>query len=131
MLFNDFESFFNDLNGDKNNRFKKIIEQLFNLDNPTNKFNFESEKPTKVERFEEDGYTFEKQTWETEYGSMIKIEMINTPIKSRELPLESQLASAIKDERYEDAAKIRDEIKKLKTLSTEKQVVEQNNEWNF
>ena len=57
--------------------------------------------------------------------------MINTPTKSRELPLESQLAKAIKEERYEDAAKIRDEIKKLKNLTTEKQVVEQNNEWNF
>jgi excinuclease UvrABC helicase subunit UvrB len=131
MLFNDFESLFNDLNGDTNNKFKKIVEQLFNFDKPIDKFNFESEKPTKVERFEEDGYTFEKQTWETEYGSMVKIEMVNAPTKSRELPLESQLAKAIKEERYEDAAKIRDEIKKIKTLSTEKQVAEQNNEWNF
>jgi excinuclease UvrABC helicase subunit UvrB len=136
MFFNDFENLFNNSNNNRDEQIKKIIEQLLNFSKPTERFEGKLGEPTKVEQFEEDGYTFEKQTWVTEAGVVTKIEMIDSPIKTRtsELTLQARLAKAIEEERYEDAAKIRDEIKNNKnTLSdiVENQVVNDKDEWNF
>jgi protein-arginine kinase activator protein McsA len=88
-------------------------------------------EPTSVTRFEEDGYTYEKTEWINEFGRMVKYEMINSPFETsgikKELPLEKQLQLAVSEERYEDAAKIRDELKKLKSETT----VNHEGKWNF
>lgn len=136
MFFNDFENLFNNSNNNRDKQIKKIIEQLLNFSKPTERFEGKLGEPTKVEQFEEDGYTFEKQTWVTEAGVITKIEMIGSPFKNRssELSLEAKLAKAIEEERYEDAAKIRDEIKNNKTTLNdilENQSVNDKDEWNF
>jgi excinuclease UvrABC helicase subunit UvrB len=137
MFFNDFENLFNDSTNNRDNQIKKIIEQLLNFSKPTERFEGKLGEPTKVEQFEEGGYTFEKQTWVTEAGVITKIEMVDTPFKHRpsELNLEAKLAKAIEEERYEDAAKIRDEIKRNKTtldnIVGNKATNYGEDEWNF
>lgn len=140
---------FDDLFGkfDKNNKeFEKFMERIMNLRNSLKNDNESSlGKPISVERFEQDGYTFEKTTWKTEDGLVTKIEMVGTPFEGRErpivkerldeVPLEVQLARAIEEERYEDAARIRDEIKNNTKTSLndliDNQEVNEKDEWNF
>jgi excinuclease UvrABC helicase subunit UvrB len=136
MFFNDFENLFNGSGNNRDEKIKKIIEQLLNFSKPTERFEGKLGEPTKVEQFEEGGYVFEKQIWVTEAGVITKIEMVDTPMKARksEQTLEMQLAKAIEEERYEDAAKIRDEIKNNKnTLAdiVQNQEVNEKDEWNF
>jgi excinuclease UvrABC helicase subunit UvrB len=136
MFFNDFENLFNGSGNNRDEKIKKIIEQLLNFSKPTERFEGKLGEPTKVEQFEEGGYVFEKQIWVTEAGVITKIEMVDTPMKTRksEQTLEMQLAKAIEEERYEDAAKIRDEIKNNKnTLEdiVQNQELNEKDEWNF
>jgi len=136
MFFNDFENLFNGSGNNRDEKIKKIIEQLLNFSKPTERFEGKLGEPTKVEQFEEGGYVFEKQIWVTEAGVITKIEMVDTPMKARksEQTLEMQLAKAIEEERYEDAAKIRDEIKNNKnTLEdiVQNQELNEKDEWNF
>ena len=141
MLPEDFFDKFNKKNMD----FEKLMQRIMNLRNSLKNDN-ESElgEPTSVERFEQDGYTFEKTTWKTEDGLVTKIEMVGTPfeqserpiVKERldEIPLEVQLARAIEEERYEDAAKLRDEINNNKVSLNDfinNQGVNEKDEWNF
>jgi hypothetical protein len=141
MLPEDFFDKFNKKNMD----FEKLMQRIMNLRNSLKNDN-ESElgEPTSVERFEQDGYTFEKTTWKTEDGLVTKIEMVGTPfeqserpiVKERldEIPLEVQLARAIEEERYEDAAKLRDEINNNKVSLNDlidNQEVNEKDEWNF
>ena len=64
--------------------------------------------------------------------------MVGSPFETsgikKEMPLSKQLELAIAEERYEDAARIRDEIKneinKTSDLS-DIQEVNTNDEWNF
>lgn len=141
MLPEDFFDKFNKKNMD----FEKLMQRIMNLRNSLKNDN-ESElgEPTSVERFEQDGYTFEKTTWKTEDGLVTKIEMVGTPFELRErpivkerldeIPLEVQLARAIEEERYEDAAKLRDEINNNKVSLNDlinNQEVNEKDEWNF
>jgi excinuclease UvrABC helicase subunit UvrB len=130
---NNFEDLFNNLNGKGgSDDFKKFIDKMLNFKDSF-KINSENDmgEPTSVTRFEEDGYTYEKTEWVNEFGRMVKYEMINSPFETsgikKELPLEKQLQLAVSEERYEDAAKIRDEIKKLISETT----VNHEDKWNF
>jgi hypothetical protein len=73
-------------------------------------------EPDVIENYEKDGLNFEKKIWNLEHGQMIKISVVPTPFESNlksdnELSLEKQLGLALNEERYEDAAKLRDKIK--------------------
>jgi len=137
-MFDNFDEFFNE--GNKNNKkLQKFIESLMNMRNSL-KNNDESElgEPKSVSRYEENGYTFERTEWENEHGSVIKVEMVGSPFETSgiksEMPLEKQLELAIADERYEDAARIRDEIKNKKNSKDnlfDNEVVNSKDEWNF
>lgn len=77
-------------------------------------------EPILVQIFEEGGYVYEKSVWEVETGTVVKIRMISTPFDvdnyenlDKLLTLEQRLELAVQDERYEDAASIRDEINGL------------------
>jgi cysteinyl-tRNA synthetase len=141
MLPEDFFDKFNRRSLD----FEKFMERIMNLKNSL-KNDDESNlgEPISVETFNQDGYTFEKTTWKTEDGLVTKIEMVGNPFEQRErpiikerideVPLEVQLARAIEEERYEDAAKIRDEIKNNKISLDDlvnDQSINEKDEWNF
>jgi cysteinyl-tRNA synthetase len=141
MLPEDFFDKFNRRSLD----FEKFMERIMNLKNSL-KNDDESNlgEPISVETFNRDGYTFEKTTWKTEDGLVTKIEMVGNPFEQRErpiikerideVPLEVQLARAIEEERYEDAAKIRDEIKNNKISLDDlvnDQSINEKDEWNF
>jgi len=144
MFFSDFEDLFNKFNKNKKFNSKDSFQDFLNkvrdsINNP-NEGSFG--EPTSVERFMDDGILFEKSTWDTEHGRITKIEMLNNHfdkhiVKEREneLPLETQLKRAIEEERYEDAAQIRDKMKNIKNETLEEvvnnQVTTQSDEWNF
>lgn len=137
-MFDSFEDFLNNLNGrsKKNEEIKKFIEKMMNMkESLKNDDESELGEPSSVERFEKNGYTFERTEWENEHGKIVKIEMVNTPFETsgieKEIPLEKQLELAVSEERYEDAAKIRDEIKKLKNKTADNQTVDVDDIWNF
>ena len=94
-------------------------------------------EPKSVSRYEENGYTFEKTEWENQYGTIVSVEMISSPFETsgikKELQLEKQLILAVDEERYEDAAKIRDEINKKSSINevTDNGDVNSINDWNF
>ena len=90
-------------------------------------------EPTKTTTFERDGVIFEESTWDTEFGTIVRIttkeEIEFTPDffnknnipfgrnnineeTIEEITLEEQLKIAVKTENYEEAAKIRDIIEK-------------------
>jgi excinuclease UvrABC helicase subunit UvrB len=136
-MFESFEDFLNNLNGksEKNEEIKKFIEKMMNMRESLDN-NDESElgEPSSVSRFEKNGYTFEKTEWENEHGKIVKVEMVNTPFETsgieKEMPLEKQLELAVSEERYEDAAKIRDEINSP-TYSFDNEDVNSGDIWNF
>ena len=136
-MFESFEDFLNNLNGksEKNEEIKKFIEKMMNMRESLDN-NDESElgEPSSVSRFEKNGYTFEKTEWENEHGKIVKVEMVNTPFETsgieKEIPLEKQLELAVSEERYEDAAKIRDEINSP-TYSFDNEDVNSGDMWNF
>jgi len=123
-MFESFEDFLNNLNGrsEKNDEIKKFIEKIKNMGESLGN-NDESElgEPSLVSRFEKNGYTFEQTEWENEHGKIVKVEMVNTQFETsgieKEIPLEKELELAVAEERYEDAAKIRDEINKKKSVN--------------
>ena len=136
-MFESFEDFLNNLNGksEKNEEIKKFIEKMMNMRESLDN-NDESElgEPSSVSRFEKNGYTFEQTEWENEHGKIVKVEMVNTPFETsgieKEMPLEKQLELAVSEERYEDAAKIRDEINSP-TYSFDNEDVNSGDMWNF
>ena len=120
-MFDNFDDLYNKFFGDKKN--DKHFKKMFDLMNKLNQNeNPEGEKelgePDDILRFEENGFIFEKKYWFVEGGSIIKIEMVDSPFetktKEKPLSLEGQLELAISEERYEDAAKLRDEINSKK-----------------
>jgi hypothetical protein len=125
-MFNDFDDLFDDFFGKKSNDPLKGMRDLINKlndfselnDDTTNPYESELGEPNEVTEFEENGYKFKRSVWETEHGSIVKVEMIHSPLDTgftpktkKKISLEDRLAIAIEEERYEDAAKIRDEIK--------------------
>ena len=76
-------------------------------------------EPDKLENYEENGVYFQKQIWNTKHGQVIKTILSDVPFskekterKKTRIPLEVQLETAIKEENYELAAKLRDKINK-------------------
>lgn len=137
-MFDGLDDLFGGLNNKNKNseEFKRLIEKMFNMGES---FSFKNEsdlgEPTSTTTFTENGYTFQQSVWETENGNIIKVEMINTPFETsgikNEITLEKQLELAVAEERYEEAAKIRDEIKKnLISKESGNQSID-TDEWNF
>ena len=88
-------------------------------------------EPTSKRSYIKNGFTFEESIWENEFGKVVKLELVDTPLNipnEKETSLEDKLELAIKDERYEDAAKLRDMIKN-KTISDD--VFDSEDNWNF
>lgn len=112
------------------------------MDNPHEK---ELGEPDEIITFEQNGYVFEKKIWNLKHGQMIKVNMVITPydadfdpVNKKKLSLEEKLEIALQEERYEDAAKIRDEIQKRdsepKKVEEDKPQQTQgdvDDEWNF
>lgn len=106
---------------------KKII-MFENFDDLYNKFFNENlgedlNEPDKVVKFNKNGNTYEQRVWDLENGTIIKTSMVpNSSDKStnskmgrsslNESLLNEALDLAVEEERYEDAAKIRDYLKK-------------------
>lgn len=76
-------------------------------------------EPDKVSYFKENGYEFKKLEWNSDGKEVVKIIMLSTP-GDKPIPLDIQLANAIKLEEYEKAAKIRDMIKANEDKDTNK-----------
>ena len=124
-LFNDF------MNNEENNK-KDGNENLFNhlFDKWPNLNSLDKDliidglnetlgKPDKLENYEENGLYYQKQIWNTKHGQVIKTILSDVPLnkeksKKREfkIPLEVQLETAVSEENYELAAKLRDRISK-------------------
>ena len=129
---NKFDDLFNEFFGNNkpkgNNKENKPFSKLFddisdlfnNLNSSLDDLNVSHDKklgePDEVIKYEENGFTFEKKIWNLNNGQMVKVDMISTPFDSvkGKVSLEKQLELALNEERYEDAAKIRDEIKSSK-----------------
>lgn len=136
----DFDSLFNDFMNNKSNNKKNeaenFMDKLFNkLNNNSNisdrdifdhinglkNFDTSLGEPDKVISYEEDGMYYQKRVWETEYGKVIKTVISEVPfsevkskstVKKPRIHLEQQLETAVKEENYELAAKLRDRIAK-------------------
>lgn len=132
-LFDDF------MNNEENNKkdgnenlFNHLFDKWANL-NPLDKdliidgLNETLGEPDKLENYEENGVYFQKQTWNTKHGQVIKTILSDVPFnkeKSRKreikIPLEVQLESAVSEENYELAAKLRDRISRRDKNKTKK-----------
>lgn len=123
-MFEDFDELYNKYFGKRypSDRMKEIMDMMNKLNEGIefgglsdleNDFNNELGEPTSVDKFEENGYVFERTTWDTEHGKMMKVELLyrvgDEP--KPELTLEEKLQLAIEEENYEEAAKLRDIIK--------------------
>jgi hypothetical protein len=136
-MFDNFDESFN--KGDENNEnLQKFIKTLMNMrESLKNDDESELGEPKLVSRYEDGGYTFERTEWENEHGTIVKIEMVGSPLETsgikKELPLQKQLELAVTEERYEDAARIRDEINKKTFINdlTDNQNINSKDEWNF
>jgi hypothetical protein len=127
-----FDELFNDFMGEESNKRKDdssdIIGNLFEKLSNNKKFNKNSimeelsdslGEPDKFENFEENGVYFQKQIWNTKHGQVIKTVISDVPFKETKsapkktrIPLEVQLETAVKEENYELAVKLRDRIAK-------------------
>lgn len=109
---------------------KNIIDMVKNFNNNNSPFqnidgNMEKKmdnklgKPDKIEFFSEDGLFYEKRTWHTPNGDMVKVIVSDDPTMmppppKAEKPLQQQLNEAVENEEFEKAAAIRDKINKRK-----------------
>jgi hypothetical protein len=133
--FDDFESLFekyfgkskrSEIDSEELDSFAEMIEKLNDL---TDSFNltdggFEPDEdelgePDKVIFFEENGFSFQKTTWNVEGGQIVKVEMISSPIdEPKQISHEEQLKLAVESEDYEKAAKLRDIIRDKKNKNS-------------
>jgi hypothetical protein len=125
-LFNEFfknnESENKNFDEAKNDNIKKLMDMLNDFGHVSD-YNSPTEldaklgEPDKIERFEEDGFHFEKRTWNVYGGEIVCVAMLDIPLDekpTKEKSLDEQLEEAIENEEYEIAANIRDLIKKEK-----------------
>lgn len=136
-MFDNFDESFNKGN-ENNENLQKFIKTLMNMrESLKNDDESELGEPKLISRYEDGGYTFERTEWENEHGTIVKIEMVGSPLETsgikKELPLQKQLELAVTEERYEDAARIRDEINKKTFINdlTDNQNINSKDEWNF
>jgi hypothetical protein len=131
-----FDDFMNNLGGDKKDNDKNLINKIFDNFTDLNSFdkgliidglNETLGEPDKLENYEENGVYFQKQIWNTKHGQVIKTILSDVPFskeKSRrreiKIPLEVQLETAVKEENYELAVKLRDRINKRNANKTKK-----------
>ena len=109
-----------DFNKAKDENIKKLIEMISNMEEITDmetagQIDEQLGEADRVEYYEEDGMYFEKKTWKVVGGEMVKVLMSDEPFDKKEEPtltLQEQLEEAVKNEDYENAANIRDLIKK-------------------
>ena len=124
--FDDFESLFekyfgkskpSEVDSDELDSFIEMIEKLNGL---TDSFNltdggFDPDEddlgePDDIIFFEENGFSFQKTTWDCDGGKIVKVEMLSTPIDKPNISYKEQLNIAIDSEKYEEAARLRDKI---------------------
>lgn len=115
-------------NDDLKEEAKKMIDMLKNLDNITKPIDEILEKemdgalgePDLITYYEEDGLFFEKRSWATGHGNIVKLIVSDVPLKPIPKPsketLEKQLNEALEKEDYEMAAQIRDLINPKKKV---------------
>lgn len=149
-MFENFDDLYNEFFGGKKrkkddhlDRMKKLLDKLNNfedfgtgIENPYEK---ELGEPDEVTTYTEGPYTFEKRVWNLPTGQMIRVRMIGTPFDDDNkgkgvtiTSLEDELALALSEERYEDAANIRDKINNKGVESTkENKSSTEDDEWNF
>ena len=126
-MFDDFESLYekyfgnfkpSEINSDNLDSFADMIEKLNEI---TNSFNLTDEnfepdedelgEPNKIVFFEENGFSFQKTTWDVEGGQIVKVEIVSSPLDVVESKSnEEKLKIAIECENYEEAARLRDKI---------------------
>lgn len=73
--------------------------------------------PDKVEFFNEGSIFFERKTWNTPTGDLIKLIVTDDPslkIAPQPQNLQKEMEKAVENEEFEKAALIRDKIKKIK-----------------
>lgn len=128
-LFNDFFKRNNIKPEDKigdafKNQTQKMIDMLTHFREASEEDSLEKQideqfgKPDKIEFYNEGDMFFERRTWHTADGPIVKTIMSDDPTMIRIPPtkqrLEEQLREALENEEYEKAAAIRDELKKRK-----------------
>lgn len=103
-------------------KIKNLDEDLHSMDEELEKsIDEDLGKPDKIEFFNEDNLFYERRTWHTENGDLIKLiisddpTLINAP--KFEKPLQEQLDEAVADENYEKAAAIRDRMNPKKKIT--------------
>lgn len=103
-------------------KIKNLDEDLHSMDEELEKsIDDDLGKPDKIEFFNEDNLFYERRTWHTENGDLIKLiisddpTLINAP--KFEKPLQEQLDEAVADENYEKAAAIRDRMNPKKKIT--------------
>jgi protein-arginine kinase activator protein McsA len=127
-LFNDFMN--DGVNNNNKDDSADIMANIFNKLSNLNGFdkngmmeelNESLGEPDDFKNYEENGMFFQKQIWNTKHGQVIKTIISDVPFakektkaKKTRIPLEVQLLSAVKEENYELAAKLRDRINKKK-----------------
>jgi hypothetical protein len=123
-------------NNEVDDRAKKIIDMINSFKNITangrysgdelNKLDSELDdklgKPDKIVYTQDGDMYIEKRMWFKEHGVIIKRLIKDEPFDNQEtepeLTLEEQLSEAVKNEDYELAASLRDQIKKAKAKAT-------------
>ena len=125
-LFNEFFKNNQNKNFDeaKNDNIKKLMDMLNDFghvsdyNSPTD-LDAKLGEPDRIERFEEDGFHFEKRIWNVYGGEIVCVAMLDIPLTEKPTivkTLDEQLEEAIENEDYEIAANIRDAIKKEKKI---------------
>jgi len=104
-------------------------------------------EPTSIREFERDGIMFVESIWETEFGSIIRVstkgdvDLSSDLFNKRKGPtnklsLEDRLKLAVKEENYEEAAKLRDKIAKKENKveaseNLDNKGLTEDDDWNF
>lgn len=155
METNAFDELYNQFFGDKNKKNNDGIAKMLNLMGKLNSGVFDDAEalgpPDSVREFEKDGIIFEESSWTTELGTIVKISTkenvefekdffkqnniplgrgVHKTVNKKELSLDDQLKMAIKDENYEKACFLRDQINNVNNIGSDNKV-DDNNEWNF
>lgn len=105
-------------------KIKNLDEDIHSIDEEIEKsIDEELGKPDKIEFFNEGNLFYERRTWHTPSGDLIKLLISDDPTLGNtpkvEKPLQEQLDEAVANEDYEKAAAIRDRMsgKKAKKIS--------------